>query len=54
MQERKGEVKDRMREQQLRHETQEQRRADTDAALAIKLQSVPRALHRLHKRVKDA
>ena len=42
-----------MREQQLRHETQQAKRAEAAAALTAKLQAVPRALHRLHKRAKD-
>lgn len=49
VQERKGDVKERMREQKVLQDAQRERRAEANAALEKKLESVPRALHRLHK-----
>ena len=50
LQDRKADVKERMREQKVQHEKQREARAEAAAALQEKLKSVPRALHRLHKR----
>lgn len=50
VQDRKADVKERMREQKVQHDKQREARAEAKAALEEKLKSVPRALHRLHKR----
>ena len=54
LQERKGNVKERMREQHVYQEGQRHKREEAATALQEKLKSVPRALHRLHKRGRDA
>ena len=46
-------MKERMREQQVREDGQRKRREEAAAALEAKLETVPRALHRLHKRGRD-
>lgn len=53
MQDRKSSVRERMVEQKVRLEGQREAREDVAAALDAKLATVPRALHRLHKRGRD-
>ena len=47
LQDRKAAVRNRMREQK---DTQQSKKVEADAVLDEKLKSIPRALHRLHKR----